>query len=102
MHGVTHFTQPQLWVFLGSALTTGVLCAARDMRYPGELPSLVIGVPTHAALNIAYALLGTEAPAGVPYATLLRSAWLLLSSLFAVGGVSVAVMLAWSLLREPR
>ena len=102
MPGVTTLTPAELWVFLGSAVAIGLLCAIKDMHRPGEIPSLVLAVPLHAAVNIAYSVAWTPELGAITQPMLLRSAWLFVMSLFALGGTSVALMLGWAFLRFER
>ena len=102
MHGITALSPAEQWIFFASALAIGALCALKDIHRPGELPSLVISVPLHAAVNIAYSVAWPGDFADITQAMLLRSAWLFVMSLFALGGTSVALMLAWAVLKAER
>ena len=55
----------------------------------------------HAALNIALSIAWPAAFAAITEAMLLRSAYLLVLSIFIVGGASVAAALGWAMLRNP-
>ena len=101
MPGVTTLTHEQLALLLGSGALIGLLCAAKDLRWPRELPAMVLGVPLHAALNIALLVEWPASFAGITEAMVLRGAYLLVLSIFVVGGASVAAALGWAMLRNP-
>ncbi|HEY6822570.1 MAG TPA: hypothetical protein VI321_11180 [Burkholderiales bacterium] len=106
MHGVTTLTQPQLWMLLGSGSFIGLICAIKDLRWPGEMPGMVLGTALTVGLNAWYSV---RWPANlfhhldaVSYEMALRCAYLLVISFFLVGSVSVGVSLLWLLFRpEP-
>jgi hypothetical protein len=106
MHGVTALPGPQLWMLLGSGVLIGLICAIKDLRWPGELPGMVFGTALHTALNAWYSVRWpADLPAHLDAITsemLLRCAYLLVLSFVLVGSVSVGIALLWLLFRpEP-
>ena len=102
MHGVTVLSPDQFWIFVGSAAAIGLLCAIKDIHHPGETPSLVWSVPLHTLVNILYSVPLPTSLADVTEPMILRSAYLLVLSLFTLGGVSVAAMAAWGFIKLER
>jgi hypothetical protein len=106
MHGVMALTQLQLWMLIGSGLAIGLVCAIKDLRWPGEMPAMALGTLLHTGLNAWYSIAW---PAdlihhldGVTQEMLLRCAYLLVLSFFLVGAVSLGIALLWLLFRpEP-
>jgi len=103
MHGVTTLTQPQLWMLLGSGAVIGLICAIKDLRWPGEMPGMVLGTVLVVGLNAWYSV---PWPAdvvhhldAVSYEMALRCAYLLVILFFLVGSVSVGVSLLWLFFR---
>lgn len=105
MH-VTSLTQAQLWMLFGSGVAIGLVCAIKDLRWPGEMPAMVFGTVLVVGLNAWHSVSWPRDLIhhldSVPYATWLRCAYLLVLSFFLVGSVSVGVALLWLLFRpEP-
>jgi hypothetical protein len=99
MHGVTSLTQSQLWMLLGSGAAIGVICAIKDLRWPGEMPSMALGAVLTVTVNAWYSI---RWPAdlvhhldAVTYEMVLRAAYLLVLSFALVGGVSVGIGVLW-------
>ena len=86
--------------------TLVLICAIKDLRWPGELPGMVFGTALHTALNAWYSVRWpADLPAHLDAITsemLLRCAYLLVLSFVLVGSVSVGIALLWLLFRpEP-